>query len=201
MNFAATQTQRTVRGFTLIELMVVIIVIGIVGGIVFSGAGYLFEKQAIKTTQAQIEVLQVALDEYRREVGIYPETIDFMGKESSQILLHSLFGTHEFIDGEWTRLEPEDHRRSLIPLENLTFVPLADDLSGKFDPREVDHYLTDPWGEPYIYEFPRKDGNRGVLLYSKGPDKQSEPFAGFEDVPDKRPEDLDNIPSNEPGNW
>ena len=65
------------RGFTLIELMVVIIVIGIVGGIIFSGAGYLFDKQSIKTAQTEIEVLKTALDECKREYGSYPRTIDF----------------------------------------------------------------------------------------------------------------------------
>ena len=53
-------------GFTLIELMVVIIVIGVVGGIVFGGAGYIFEKQAIKQASAEIEVLKVALSEYKK---------------------------------------------------------------------------------------------------------------------------------------
>ena len=89
------------RGFTLIELMVVIIVIGVVGGIVFSGAGYLFEKQSIKSAQTEIEVLKAALDQYKRENGAYPETLDCKGKDSSRILLHSLYGTHDLIDDDW----------------------------------------------------------------------------------------------------
>ena len=196
------------RGFTLIELMVVIIVIGVVGGIVFSGAAYLFEKQSIKSAQTEIEVLKTALDEYKRENGSYPLTfdppkdIDFQGKDSSRILLHSLYGTHDLIDNNWERLDPSDYRRSLIPLDKFSFLPIAQDNSGTFNLDEDDHYLVDPWGEPYVYQFYREDGNSGFLLYSKGPDRKSEPFESAEDgTPNKRPEDLDNIPSTEPGKW
>jgi len=59
--------------------MVVIVVIGIVGGIIFSGAGYLFEKQAIKQATVEVEVLRVALDEFKREYGDFPETFDNEG--------------------------------------------------------------------------------------------------------------------------
>ena len=196
------------RGFTLIELMVVIIVIGIVGGIVFSGAGYLFEKQSIKSAQTEIEVLKTALDEYKRENGSYPLTfdppkdIDFHGKDSSRILLHSLYGTHDLIDNNWERLDSSDYRRSLIPLDKFSFLPITQDNSGTFNLDEDDHYLVDPWGEPYVYQFYREDGNSGFLLYSKGPDRKSEPFESAEDgTPNKRPEDSDNIPSTEPGKW
>jgi len=202
MNGALRNQLYTGRGFTLIELMVVIIVIGIVGGIVFSGAGYLFEKQSIKTAQTEIEVLKIALDEYKREHGSYPETLDLQGKDSSRILLHSLYGTHDLIGEEWTRLEPADYRRNLIPLDKFSFLAFAENNSGNFDLNEDDYYLVDPWGEPYIYEFYRKDGNSGYLLYSKGPDRKSEPFTSAEDdTPDKRPEDNDNIPPTEPGKW
>ena len=46
------------------------------------------------------------------------------------------------------------------------------------------------------------DGHTGFLLYSKGPDQKSEPFNEISDsLAEKRPEDNDNIPSSEPGNW
>jgi len=195
------------KGFTLIELMVVIIVIGIVGGIVFSGAGYLFEKQSIKTAQTEIEVLKTALDEFKRENGSYPLTfdppkIDIQGKDSNRILLHSLYGTHDLIDAEWKRLDPSDYRRCLIPVDKLSLLPIAEDDSGTFNLDENDYYLVDPWGEPYVYQCYREDGNPGFLLYSKGPDRKSDPFESAEDEsPNKRPEDSDNIPSSEPGKW
>ena len=202
MDFRELKMSRKTSGFTLIELMVVIIVIGIVGGIVFGGAGYIFEKQAVKQAEAEVEVLKIALEDYKRENGQYPETFDFEGEMSSFILLHSLYGSHQPIDGVWERLEPEKYTKSLIPIESLSVSQIEEDGTGQFKLDEADHYLIDPWGEPYIYEFERKDEHLGFLLYSIGPDRKSDPFNDVADgCPEKRPEDKDNIPQSEPDNW
>ena len=37
-------------------------------------------------------------------------------------------------------------------------------------------FLVDPWNNPYVYEFPRRDGHKGFLLFSKGPDGQASEF-------------------------
>jgi len=190
--------------FTLVELMVVIVVIGIVGGIIFSGAGYLFEKQAIKQAKVEVEVLKIALDEFKREYGDFPETFDNEGEMASFILFHSLYGTHQLsLDTEtWERVEVSEFRRNLLPVDKMTLETLSDDGSEKFNFSEFDHFLVDPWGEPFIYQFPRQDGHRGFLLYSKGPDQKGDPFnESLDSLPEKRLEDRDNIPSSEPGNW
>jgi len=190
--------------FTLVELMVVIVVIGIVGGIIFSGAGYLFEKQAIKQATVEVEVLRVALDEFKREYGDFPETFDNEGDIASFILFHSLYGTHQLsTDTEaWERVEVSESRKNLLPVDKMTLETLSDDESEKFNFLEFDHFLVDPWGEPYIYQFPRQDEQRGFLLYSKGPDQKGNPFnESLDSLPQKRLEDRDNIPSTEPGNW
>ncbi|MGH7398463.1 MAG: type II secretion system major pseudopilin GspG [Candidatus Rokuibacteriota bacterium] len=59
-------------GFSLIELLVVIIILGLIAGLVgprlFGRVGQ--SKQA--TAKAQIELLGAALDQYRLDVGAYP---------------------------------------------------------------------------------------------------------------------------------
>ena len=190
--------------FTLVELMVVIVVIGIVGGIIFSGAGYLFEKQAIKQAKVEVEVLEIALDEFKREYGDFPETFDNEGEMASFILFHSLYGTHQLsLDTEtWERVEVSEFRKNLLPVDKMTLETLSDNGSEKFNFSEFDHFLVDPWGEPFIYQFPRQDGHGGFLLYSKGPDQKGDPFnESLDSLPEKRLEDRDNIPSSEPGNW
>jgi general secretion pathway protein G len=65
---------RDQRGFTLIELMVVIIVLGLLVGLVgprlFGRVGQ--SKQA--AAKAQIELLGAGLDQYRLDIGSYPNT-------------------------------------------------------------------------------------------------------------------------------
>lgn len=61
-------------GFTLLELLVVMVIIGLLAGYVgpryFSQIG----KSEVKTTKAQIDALEKALDQYRLDVGVYPNT-------------------------------------------------------------------------------------------------------------------------------
>ncbi|HEY4373040.1 MAG TPA: type II secretion system major pseudopilin GspG [Burkholderiales bacterium] len=64
----------TARGFTLLELLVVLVIIGLLAGYVgpkfFSQIG----KAETKTAKAQLDALGKALDQYRIDVGHYPST-------------------------------------------------------------------------------------------------------------------------------
>lgn len=65
---------RNAGGFTLLELLVVMVIIGMLAAYVgprfFSQIG----KSEIKAARAQIDALEKALDQYRLDVGRYPST-------------------------------------------------------------------------------------------------------------------------------
>ncbi len=65
---------RRQSGFTLLELLVVLVILGLLAGYVapkyFSQIG----KSEVKTAQAQIGALEKALDQYRIDTGHYPTT-------------------------------------------------------------------------------------------------------------------------------
>ncbi|MCY1285432.1 Type II secretion system protein G [compost metagenome] len=63
-----------VRGFTLLELLVVLVVLGLLAGIVAPKYFNQLGKSEAKVARAQIEGLVKALDIYRLEVGHYPST-------------------------------------------------------------------------------------------------------------------------------
>jgi len=62
------------RGFTLIELVVVIIVLGLLAGLVGPRILGRLSEAKTATARTQIELLGVALDSYRLDNGNYPTT-------------------------------------------------------------------------------------------------------------------------------
>ncbi|MFO7605762.1 MAG: type II secretion system major pseudopilin GspG [Desulfurivibrionaceae bacterium] len=60
------------RGFSLIEIMVVMIIIGLLAGLVGPKLFGQLGKAKQKTAKAQIEMIMAALDAYRLDVGSYP---------------------------------------------------------------------------------------------------------------------------------
>jgi general secretion pathway protein G len=62
----------TNRGFSLIEIMVVMIIIGLLAGLVGPKLFGQLGKAKQKTAKAQIEMIMASLDAYRLDVGSYP---------------------------------------------------------------------------------------------------------------------------------
>jgi general secretion pathway protein G len=65
---------RRVAGFTLLELLVVIVVIGLLAGLVAPRYFNQVGKSNTNIARAQIDSLEKALDQYRLDVGVYPTT-------------------------------------------------------------------------------------------------------------------------------
>lgn len=61
-------------GFTLLELLVVMVIIGMLAGFVAPKFFAQIGKSEVKTARAQIDALEKALDQYRLDVGRYPTT-------------------------------------------------------------------------------------------------------------------------------
>lgn len=65
---------RPARGFTLLELLVVLVILGLLVGVVAPRFFGQVGKSEVKIAAAQIKSLQDALDQYRLDVGRYPTT-------------------------------------------------------------------------------------------------------------------------------
>src|SRR4051812_15654576 len=64
----------TIRGFTLLELLVVVVIIGVLAGFVAPRYFGQVGKSEVNVAKAQIDALEKALDQYRLDTGHYPST-------------------------------------------------------------------------------------------------------------------------------
>ena len=72
----AKMRNRGHAGFTLIELLVVIVIIGILSSMSVGAYVWWDKAKAKKTAQSQIDALQLALEQYKSDMGGYPRTDD-----------------------------------------------------------------------------------------------------------------------------
>jgi general secretion pathway protein G len=119
------------QGFSLIELLVVIVIIGLLATIVAINVIPAGNKARVEKAKADIATLEGALEQYRLDNLIYPSTSDGL-----QALLTPPPGL----------AQPERYRQ------------------GGY----VKKLPSDPWGHPYLYQAPGRQGSFDV--YSLGAD-------------------------------
>ncbi len=68
--------RRSTRGFTLVELLVVLAILGLLAGLVGPQVMKFLGSSKTKTTRLQIEDLGATLDLYRLETGRYPSSAE-----------------------------------------------------------------------------------------------------------------------------
>jgi len=189
---AARRTHRP-SGFTLIELLTVIAIVAI---LVSFGAGAIrgaVERSAIARAKSELALLAVALEDYRRHYGDYPQTGPSVvssqhvsgttgpGLATAQArLFNALTGVYRPADFS-TRLNGPlfiDVAKftSERPLDLGTFAVPAGSPPTK---RAGDNAFLDPWGNRYLYYYKRAGASVAMwaapsfVLYSAGPDGAS----------------------------
>jgi general secretion pathway protein G len=72
--FSNSPTASRQSGFTLLELLVVLVILGLLAGYVAPKYFAQIGKSEVKTAKAQIDALEKALDQYRIDTSHYPTT-------------------------------------------------------------------------------------------------------------------------------
>jgi general secretion pathway protein G len=143
------------RGFTLVELLVVITIIAILAGLSMGGYGYVTRKQADSQATIQINLLSKALEEYKSDNGAYPPT-------GTTNALYNLL----YWDGAKTNPPGKIYLAELDP---------GSKTQGWIEGSGATARIMDPWGNEYIYR--RGDDanarNPDFDLLSKGKDGAS----------------------------
>ncbi len=131
-------------GFTLIEILVVLVIISMLAGIMLPATKKARTKAAIVKTKAIISSIEAALFMYNTDMGDYPESTG-----SSKILIESLMGplNDENWKGPYMRFKQADI--------------------------DENRCIIDSWRNPLIYIYPQNEENNvPFIIRSAGPDKK-----------------------------
>ena len=140
-------------GFTLVELMVVILILGFLATLLFSVSDGIFDRGKRSRAVAELAAISVALETYKVRFADYPDV------ETSRLLFDALDGK---VGPKGDVLDPP-------------FPPVLD--AGRFSlGSDENPVLLDPWDVPYHYSYVEGVGTNGLssfILFSSGPDGKS----------------------------
>lgn len=123
-------------GFTLLEMLVVLVIVGMLLGLVGPRVYKMLDRGSTTTANAQVRLLRGQVENVRMDIGRYPTA-----EEGMSLLLKA-------------PADPAAAARWRGPYLDDVAMPL------------------DPWGTPYQYSVPGRDG-QPFALYSFGADRKA----------------------------
>jgi general secretion pathway protein G len=82
---AATAISAARSGFTLIEIMLVVVIIGILAAIILPNLGGKTKQASISATKASIANISLAIDSYEVDNGAYPPSLQALITKGSEL--------------------------------------------------------------------------------------------------------------------
>ncbi len=176
-------------GFTLMELMIVITIIGILAALSGGVVTVVMKQNRVEAAKATILRVQMGLEQYYNDLGSFPPTPDGAGNATVMAMLTGdLDGDGMYNPDPGSGDIPRTHprwRRPYLAIERSQ-------MDGQGN-------LVDPWRQPYRYfenerEAPRcKINPNSFLLFSHGPDLRATASTRDEALDATLPYNKDNV--------
>lgn len=184
---AARRSGFSRSGFTLLESVAVIAIVGLLAGIVIGGGRRAVDAGRVARARAELAALGASLEAYRRHYGDYPR-IAFDAVPESTVSGRRLYAA---LNGQ---RGPALAATEFVSRQRAVAAPALTRADPAADPWAENHFV-DPWGEPYRYGYTPGAtwGNAAYVLFSTGPDREATfPFSSD----GLRPADYDRVLKN-----
>lgn len=165
-------------GFTLIEMIGVFAVLMIIAGIIFGIVPGALRQASVDKAEAELQVIQHALETYRARFGEYPRPPSAYQDEGGASL-YAVSDDPEYLAGALNGLLDPLHQPVNVPpmINNsvLTYEKPGLPRAGE-NGSVMTNRILDPWGRPYVYQSAKPVAGVsqafGYELFSFGPDGQ-----------------------------
>jgi prepilin-type N-terminal cleavage/methylation domain-containing protein len=132
--------------FTLVELLVVMVIILILGGLILATSSYVQTKGKRSRTEAEIAAMSAALENYKADNGVYPRSGVTDGLDVTTTTLSNYAAPnlklYEYLSGD------SDHDRVA---ETKTYFPFKPTQLSPADQTQPVTAIRDPFGNPFAY--------------------------------------------------
>ena len=139
------------RAFTIIELLVVMAIIIILGGLILATAGYVQNKGKRSRAEAEIAALSAALENYKADNGVYPSGTETnalkantMGDPTDQKYKDASLALYKAISGD----ADNDANRTA---ESKSYFPFKPNQLDPTSQTQAVTFIRDPFGHSYGY--------------------------------------------------
>ncbi len=166
------------QGFTLVEIMTVITIIGLLAALGFGGYQVALQKAASKNTLARMAALQLGIESYKVDNGEYPETLESSATTSikgadfpyggAKLLYQVMTGDgDDALKGGSTASTGQLGSTGKAYWDEVT-PPTAKDVEEKRKKPMVDKaddgsfFMIDGWRKPFQYVKALKDRNKRI---------------------------------------
>jgi type II secretory pathway pseudopilin PulG len=147
--------RRSAAGFTLVEMLTVVLIIIILSGLVISTARFVQQKGAMSRAQGEIQAMETALERYKNDNGEYPPYYGTDTVEGAKVLYQALTG-----DGNDLLVSSGGVPSSGMEnwgKQGTTYMDTLKPNVHFYQSGNSAYAVMDPWGKPYRYRTVNPD--------------------------------------------